>query len=282
MEMNPAPHRSGMRRVVVVMPNAFTLGNLFFGFWSIVSAHNGNFMWAGWFIVFAGVLDMLDGRIARASNTGSRFGAELDSLVDVISFGVAPALLMYFLEFSTAGRLAWVICFFYVACAALRLARFNVLASQGGKPSHWFTGLPSPSAGMTLATYFAFSQTEWYAGSLAYLNFQHQGLVFLVVALALLMVSNVQYPRWPAAGLRTPGQVAGLAWYLVVLAGSLLVPEYFLFPLGLTYLLYGVIRHVVLLIGARDDDHHDEQPPITLVTPTNRARRSEPRQETAE
>jgi phosphatidylserine synthase len=107
-------------------------------------------------------------------------------------------------------------------------------------------------------------------------------LVFLVVALALLMVSNVQYPRWPAAGLRTPGQVAGLAWYLVVLAGSLLVPEYFLFPLGLTYLLYGVIRHVVLLIGARDDDHHDEQPPITLVTPTNRARRSEPRQETAE
>ncbi|MBP9898173.1 MAG: CDP-alcohol phosphatidyltransferase family protein, partial [Gemmatimonadales bacterium] len=109
-----------MRRVVVVMPNAFTLGNLFFGFWSIVSAHNGNFLWAGWFIVFAGVLDMLDGRIARASNSGSRFGAELDSLVDVISFGVAPALLMYFLEFSTAGRLAWVICFFYVACAALR------------------------------------------------------------------------------------------------------------------------------------------------------------------
>ena len=77
---------------------------------------------------------MLDGRIARASNSGSRFGAELDSLVDVISFGVAPALLMYFLEFSTAGRLAWVICFFYVACAALRLARFNVLAGQGGKP----------------------------------------------------------------------------------------------------------------------------------------------------
>ena len=79
-----------MRQVVVVMPSAFTLGNLFFGFWAIVSAFNGNFRWAGWFIVFAGILDMLDGRVARLSNTGTRFGAELDSLVDVISFGVAP------------------------------------------------------------------------------------------------------------------------------------------------------------------------------------------------
>ena len=78
-----------MRQVVVIMPSAFTLGNLFFGFWAIVSAFNGNFRWAGWFIVFAGILDMLDGRVARLSNTGSRFGAELDSLVDVISFGVA-------------------------------------------------------------------------------------------------------------------------------------------------------------------------------------------------
>ena len=93
--MELIPRRSGgarrpsMRQVVVVMPSAFTLGNLFFGFWAIVSAFNGNFRWAGWFIVFSGILDMLDGRVARLSNTGSRFGAELDSLVDAISFGVA-------------------------------------------------------------------------------------------------------------------------------------------------------------------------------------------------
>ena len=98
-----------MRQVVVVMPSAFTLGNLFFGFWAIVSAFNGNFRWAGWFIVFAGMLDMLDGRVARLSNTGSRFGAELDSLVDIVSFGVAPALLMYFLDFASAGRFAWIL-----------------------------------------------------------------------------------------------------------------------------------------------------------------------------
>ena len=133
--MELIPRREGLRRpsmrqVVVVMPSAFTLGNLFFGFWAIVSAFNGNFRWAGWFIVFAGILDMLDGRVARLSNTGTRFGAELDSLVDVISFGVAPALLIYFLDFASAGRFAWILCYIYVTAVALRLARFNVLSRR--------------------------------------------------------------------------------------------------------------------------------------------------------
>ena len=191
-----------MRQVVVVMPSAFTLGNLFFGFWAIVSAFNGNFRWAGWFIVFAGILDMLDGRVARLSGTGTRFGAELDSLVDVISFGVAPALLIYFLDFSSAGRFAWILCYIYVVAVALRLARFNVLSA--GKPSTgWFTGIPSPSAGMTLAVYYPFSQTEWYRASLAYLDLQHQGLVVLMLLLAVLMVSNVKYPKFPPIGVRS-------------------------------------------------------------------------------
>ena len=129
--MSPERRGAGIRRVVVVVPSAFTLANLFFGFWSIVSAFNGNFRQAGWFIIYAAVLDMLDGRVARMSNTGSRFGAELDSLVDVISFGVAPALLMYFLEFSSTGRFGWVVCYLFVVAAALRLARYNVLASSG-------------------------------------------------------------------------------------------------------------------------------------------------------
>ena len=100
----PMVPREGLRKVVVVIPSAFTLGNLFFGFWSIISAFNGNFRQAGWFILYAGILDSLDGRVARRMGAGSRFGAELDSLVDIVSFGVAPALLIYFLEFSTAGR----------------------------------------------------------------------------------------------------------------------------------------------------------------------------------
>jgi len=234
-----------MRHVVIVMPSAFTLGNLFFGFWSIVSAFNGNFRWAGWFIVFAAILDMLDGRVARLSNTGSRFGAELDSLVDVISFGVAPALLIYFLDFASAGRFAWILCYIYVTAVALRLARFNVVSA--GKPSTgWFTGMPSPAAGCTLAVYYPFSQTEWYRASLAYLDLQHQGLVVLLLLLALLMVSNVKYPKFPAIGLRSVRGLLGLAVYVAILLGGILAPEYFLFPLGLFYMVFGLVRATIL------------------------------------
>jgi CDP-diacylglycerol---serine O-phosphatidyltransferase len=244
--------RPSMRQVVVVMPSAFTLGNLFFGFWAIVSAFNGNFRWAGWFIVFAGILDMLDGRVARLSGTGTRFGAELDSLVDVISFGVAPALLMYFLDFSNAGRFAWILCYIYVVAVALRLARFNVLSA--GKPSSgWFTGLPSPAAGMTLAVYYPFSQTNWYRASLAYLDLQHEGLVVLMLLLAVLMVSNVKYPKFPPIGIRSRKGIFGLVVHLVILLGGLIVPEYFLFPLGLFYVGFGIVRATVLGLMERPE-----------------------------
>ncbi len=241
-----------MRQVVVVMPSAFTLGNLFFGFWAIVSAFNGNFRWAGWFIVFAGILDMLDGRVARLSGTGTRFGAELDSLVDVISFGVAPALLMYFLDFSNSGRFAWILCYIYVVAVALRLARFNVLSA--GKPaSGWFTGLPSPAAGMTLAVYYPFSQTNWYSGSVAYLDLQHEGLVVLMLLLAVLMVSNVKYPKFPPIGIRSRKGIFGLIVHVVILLGGLIVPAYFLFPLGLFYVALGIVRATVLGLMERPE-----------------------------
>lgn len=255
----PGGPRPGMRRVVVVMPSAFTLGNLFFGFWSIVSAFNGNFRWAGWFIVFAGILDMLDGRVARLSGTKSKFGGELDSLVDVISFGVAPALLMYFLDFAAAGRFAWILCYIYVGAVALRLARYNVLADTKPTPG-WFTGMPSPAAGMTLAVYYPFSQTEWYRVSLAYLDLQHQGLVVLILLLSLLMVSNVKYPRFPAIGLRSARGLVGLAVHLVILLGGLLAPEHFLFPLGLAYMAFGVSRALVLGLMERGEHEAPAEP----------------------
>jgi CDP-diacylglycerol---serine O-phosphatidyltransferase len=252
MQREEGVRRRTMRQVVVVMPSAFTLGNLFFGFWAIVSAFNGNFRWAGWFIVFAGILDMLDGRVARLSGTGTRFGAELDSLVDVISFGVAPALLVYFLDFSSAGRFAWILCYIYVTAVALRLARFNVLSA--GKPSSgWFTGLPSPSAGMTLAVYYPFSQTEWYRASIAYLDLQHQGLVVLMLLLAVLMVSNVKYPKFPPIGVRSAKGIFGLAVHLTILLGGIFAPEYFLFPLGLLYVTFGITRATVLGLMERPE-----------------------------
>jgi CDP-diacylglycerol--serine O-phosphatidyltransferase len=242
-----------MRQVVVVMPSAFTLGNLFFGFWAIVSAFNGNFRWAGWFIVFSGILDMLDGRVARLSNTGSRFGAELDSLIDIVSFGVAPALLIYFLDFASAGRFAWILSYIYVTAVAVRLARFNVVSAGKPATTAWFTGMPSPSAGMTLAVYYPFSQTEWYRASIAYLDLQHQGLVVLMLLLAVLMVSNVKYPKFPPIGLRSAKGLFGLAVSLGILIGAIVAPEYFLFPLGLVYMIFGLARATVLGLMERPE-----------------------------
>ena len=131
--------------------------------------------------------------------------------------------------------------YIYVTAVALRLARFNVLSA--GKPSTgWFTGMPSPAAGMTLAVYYPFSQTEWYRASIAYLDLQHQGLVVLVLLLALLMVSNVRYPKFPQIGLRSAKGIFGLVVHLTILIGGIFFPEYFLFPLGLFYMTFGVSR----------------------------------------
>ena len=243
-----------MRQVVVVMPSAFTLGNLFFGFWAIISAYNGNFRWAGWFIVFAGILDVLDGRIARLAKTSSRFGEELDSLIDVVSFGVAPALIMYFLEFNAAGKFAWVLCWIYVVAAAIRLARFNVVSA--GKPTAWFTGIPSPAAGMTLACYYPFTQTPWYRASLAYLDLQHQGLVLLMLVLAVLMVSNVKYPKMPGFSFRTGRQTVVTLLVLACMVAALVKPDAVLFPLGLAYALFGILRGALLGLMERHEPEH--------------------------
>jgi CDP-diacylglycerol--serine O-phosphatidyltransferase len=240
-----------VRRVVFVAPSAFTLGNLFFGIWAIVSASRGNFLWAGWFVVFAGILDTLDGRVARLSKTNSRFGAELDSLVDVVSFGVAPALIMYFLEFQAAGRFAWVVCYIYIVAASLRLARFNVMV--GSTPTGWFTGLPSPAAGLALATWYPFSQTEISRTALAWLELEHQELVLLMILLSVLMVSGVKYPKWPRVGLRTTGGIVALLLHLFIIGGAILAPSSFLFPFLLGYAAFGILRFVILSLFDRPD-----------------------------
>lgn len=238
--MRPPP--LPLRRVVIVVPSLFTLFNLFFGIWSMVLATRGEFYRAGWFIVFAGILDTLDGRVARISGTGTRFGAELDSLVDIVSFGVAPAFLMYQIEFANGGPAAWIFCYFYVMAAAIRLARFNV--TQAGRAKAYFIGLPSPAAGMTLATYYPFTQTQLYA-TLHALPW-HLVLTFLMIGLTILMVSNVHYPTLPRAGFRTLRGLLGLALIVVILVFGIWQHDVFLFPLGIVYMFYGVGRAILL------------------------------------
>jgi CDP-diacylglycerol--serine O-phosphatidyltransferase len=177
---------NGLQRGVVIVPSALTLGNLFFGIWAIVSAATGDFGRAAWLIVIAGIADMMDGRVARVTRTGSKFGEELDSLVDGISFGVAPAFIMYHL-FLADGRWGWVAAFFYVACAVVRLARFNV--EQAGHAKVAFHGLPSPSAGMTLATFYPFSRTDLFATWLSRWAWPEL-MTGLMIMLGVLMMSH--------------------------------------------------------------------------------------------
>jgi CDP-diacylglycerol--serine O-phosphatidyltransferase len=138
------------RRGVYLLPNLFTTGALFAGFYAIIAALQGNFEAAPIAIFFAMVFDGLDGRVARMTNTSSKFGAEYDSLSDMVSFGVAPALVMFSYALEGMGKFGWSAAFVYVACAALRLARFNT--KIGSDDGNFFTGLASPAAAAVVAS----------------------------------------------------------------------------------------------------------------------------------
>src|SRR5437763_7226239 len=261
--MKPFP-RPSIRRAVIVVPSLFTLFNLFFGVWSMVLASRGDFYRAGWYILVGGILDVLDGRVARLSRTGTRFGEELDSLVDVVSFGVAPAFLIYKLEFAAAGPAEWIFCYFYVMAATIRLARFNI--TQAGHSKRHFVGLPSPAAGITLATFYPFTTTDLYQKAFGYLP-RHHTMQLLMILLTILMVSNVRYAALPRAGLRTVRGLLGLATILFVLTFGVLEHDAFLFPLGVAYMAYGVLRATILgfFLDAGEDEEAEIAGPIVIT-----------------
>lgn len=235
------PTRRHLQRGIIVLPSAFTLGNLFLGFWAMISASRGQFDTAAWLIVIAAAVDMLDGRIARFTSTGSEFGEQIDSLVDAISFGVAPAVIAYFL-FLQEGAWTWTIGFIYIAAVVIRLARFNV--EQAGQAKANFHGLPSPTAGMTIATFHPFSQTSFFQENLAHLAW-NQLTVGLLLALAVLMMSHVLYPVVPRFDPRTiRGQVTMAVAILSTIA-AFTVPSLFFFPACITYITFGLIRTVM-------------------------------------
>ena len=260
----PPRRRSRVRRVIVVVPSLFTLASLFFGIWSIVLASQGSFYLASWWIVVAGVLDMIDGLSARMSKTDTEFGAQLDSLADIVSFGVAPATLIYFLEFSLIGPYAWVFSYAFVVCVALRLARYN---TQQPAPGGEFTGLPCPAAGMTLATFYPFTRTEFFRTQLSDLPWP-QIMIFLTIALSLAMVSQIRYARLPGIGVRSVRGLLGLAVNLCILGFGIWSRDIFFFPLGITYATYGFARAAAvgfLLRGENEevrerDDSHPTKP----------------------
>jgi CDP-diacylglycerol--serine O-phosphatidyltransferase len=234
-EVIEADHaRQGVRhKGVYLLPNLITTGALFAGFYAIVAAMNGHFEYAAIAIIVAGILDGLDGSVARMTNTQSKFGAEYDSLSDCVAFGVAPGLVAYSWALTDLGKLGWAAAFIYVACAALRLARFNVQAETSDK--RYFTGLPSPSGAGLVATMVWLGAAKGIDGS-------DVGLLvaFVTASAGLLMVSSVRYQSFKEYHIgRVP--VRALLGVIVAFAIVVLDPPLVLLAVGVTYAGSGVI-----------------------------------------
>ncbi len=178
-----------MKRGVYILPNLITTGTIFGGFYASVAVLKGNLEVACWAIILSMIMDALDGKVARLTSATSSFGVQYDSLCDLVAFGVAPALLLYFWALERLGRAGWMLSFLYLTCGALRLARFNVQASHGPNTKS-FTGLPIPAAAAVVATTYIFTHNSVHIGAP-----KLEVLLVAVIAIctALLMVSNIPY-----------------------------------------------------------------------------------------
>jgi CDP-diacylglycerol--serine O-phosphatidyltransferase len=285
--MRTRVRRPTIKRAVIYLPNGFTLFNLFCGIFAVVLASRQDFAKAALFVFLGGIADALDGRVARATGSGSRMGEELDSLVDAISFGFAPAMIMYFAVFNTENW-EWLFVFMYTAGAVLRLARFNV--EQAGRAKTYFHGLPSPAAGLTLATYYWFSQTTLYNQTIILFTDNktlselpwHTMLPGLMGLLAVLMVSNVPYPAVPIVGWKTLKQLTASIILLLAIVLSFFRPRQFFFPALLAYVLYGALKWIVLgFIGSRSQPEElyfqlEPEEELAAAVPSPSARRTPP------
>lgn len=222
------------RKGVYLLPNLFTTGALFSGFYAIVASMNGLFEHAAMAIFISMVFDGLDGRVARMTNTQSAFGAQYDSLADCISFGAAPALVSYSWALHNLGKVGWMIGFVYVACAALRLARFNVQHDTADK--RYFTGLPSPSAAALVAG-MVWAGADWgVAGVDAVIP-----AALLTAYAAVMMVSNVKFNSFKEIDFK--GRVPFFVILVVVLAIAVVFsdPSRVLLMVFLVYSLSGPV-----------------------------------------
>jgi CDP-diacylglycerol--serine O-phosphatidyltransferase len=224
--------RERLRRGIYVLPNIFTTLNILFGFYATIAAIDGKFVVSAVAILIAIVFDILDGRIARATNTNSQFGLEFDSLADLISFGLAPGLMMYLWALKPLGRIGWLAAFLYMVCGALRLARFN---SRAAKTSgDYFVGLPIPAAaGMNASVVLL-----WHKLNLSLESNQWVILLILYV-LAFLMVSNIKYSSMKKVEFFRKMNFNYLVAAILILIFIAAQPSITLFILGLAYVFSG-------------------------------------------
>ena len=227
-----------MKKGIYILPNLITMGNMFFGFYAILAVFNGRYEQAAIGILIAGVMDGLDGRVARMTHSSSKFGIEFDSLSDLVSFGLAPALLMYSWALQPMGRLGYAAAFLFAVCGAMRLARFNV--QYASSESKHFTGLPIPiPAGFIASIVILYTHFD--------IKIENpQRLLILTYFLAFLMVSTIRYRSFKELDFkkRKPFGILVAASLLLFLIAS--EPQIMLFALFGLYITSGLFEYLVI------------------------------------
>jgi CDP-diacylglycerol--serine O-phosphatidyltransferase len=223
-------------RGIYILPNLFTTANLFCGFYAIVAAFNADYITASMVVLIAMVFDTLDGKVARLTHSMSKFGAEYDSLADMVSFGVAPGVLIYLWALNGYGKLGWLAVFLFVVCGAMRLARFNVQSAT--VESKYFVGLPIPAAAGAIVTTIIFDHHILEMGK------EVRPLVILVLTyfLAYLMVSGIRYRSMKEFNLRERKPFSFLVGAVLVLLVFVAEPQIMLFLFFLLYTLSGMVE----------------------------------------
>lgn len=252
VENAPYPAKKNIMHGLYVLPSLFTSFNLGLGFWSVILSVHGQFAAAAWAIIGAMAMDIIDGRVARWTKTTSSFGIEFDSLADIISFGVAPAILMYQLVLHTMPRVGVAIALFFVVAGAMRLARFNVKAQEGESTSH-FVGLPIPAAAGILAS-FVLSYELFVTGQevtvkaipmlMKRMPFFFQIIPLIMVLASFLMISSVPYAAVKKFKFNRP---KSFQLFTFIITGIILVityPQNTIFIIFLIYLLSGITEYV--------------------------------------
>ena len=235
---DPSAPKQVRYRGFYALPSLFTLSSLFAAFYAITSAFAGKYETAAMAMFVSMVLDGLDGRVARLTHTQSEFGAQLDSLVDMVAFGVAPAMVAYVWSLHSIGKVGWIIAFIYASCAALRLARFNV--QIGVVDKKYFIGLASPSAAALVAgSVWVATDLEWSGENIVYL------MALITLAAGLLMVSNFKYNSFK--DIKSGGRLP-LVGVLVMAAALAIISQYpskVLLLLAAGYALSGPITYLL-------------------------------------
>jgi CDP-diacylglycerol--serine O-phosphatidyltransferase len=250
--MQDASQQRAKGSPIYLLPSMITISSMCCGFYAMVESISGDFYHAGIAIVFSMILDTLDGRIARLTKTSSSFGAELDSLADMVAFGAAPAMIAFNWGLHHFGRLGWLVAFVYCACGALRLARFNVMIGSGDKK--YFQGMPIPTAA-ALVVGFVYLCAEYNQSS----KFMFMVGLFITLIVALSMVSNIKFYSFKEFHFHQTARFRALLLFLAVLVLLFNYPEEVSYGFFVIYAIASYICWILRIgYGKKDTDEHSD------------------------